>query len=274
MTWFGTGPVETYPDRRRGGAVGRWTSTVTDQFVPYTRPQENGGHAAVRWVELSDGAGRGFRLELRPAVPGFGDALRPRRSRGRGPCHGADSARSARSSASTSRTGGSEQRAAAPTPCRSTVSGPVGTVGVGPSSPFADGPQRLRRCPDQRFPTTDPTKTPSISTTATSTKKTGQARAAFSRVRKSAGGGAGLWLCRPAREPSARINHARTMTRTTAAARATATYFTSRSLSEPGRAGVSLRGPHQSVYPSRTDMTRQGGRKEKLTCLGASAHSI
>ncbi len=64
VTWFGTGPVETYPDRRRGGAVGRWNSTVTDQFVPYTRPQENGGHAAVRWIELSDGAGRGFRLDF------------------------------------------------------------------------------------------------------------------------------------------------------------------------------------------------------------------
>ena len=27
-------------------------STVTDQYVPYIRPQENGGHADVRWLEL------------------------------------------------------------------------------------------------------------------------------------------------------------------------------------------------------------------------------
>jgi beta-galactosidase len=62
VEWFGTGPVETYPDRRRGGLVGRWRSSVTEQFVPYIRPQENGGHAGVRWLALSDGAGRGFRL--------------------------------------------------------------------------------------------------------------------------------------------------------------------------------------------------------------------
>ena len=62
--WFGRGPVETYPDRRRGAPVARWTSTVTDEHVPYERPQECGGHADVRWLEVSDGAGRGFRLGL------------------------------------------------------------------------------------------------------------------------------------------------------------------------------------------------------------------
>jgi beta-galactosidase len=64
VEWFGRGPVETYPDRRRAGAVGRWHSTVTDLYVPYVRPQEGGGRADVRWLELSDGRGRGLRLEL------------------------------------------------------------------------------------------------------------------------------------------------------------------------------------------------------------------
>lgn len=62
VDWFGVGPVETYPDRRLGGAVARWSSTATDQHVPYGRPQESGGHSSVRWLELSDAAGRGFRL--------------------------------------------------------------------------------------------------------------------------------------------------------------------------------------------------------------------
>ena len=62
VEWFGRGPVETYPDRRRAGAVARWRSTVAEQYVPYVRPQENGGHNSVRWLELSDGVGRGFRL--------------------------------------------------------------------------------------------------------------------------------------------------------------------------------------------------------------------
>jgi len=64
LQWFGTGPHETYPDRKRGGIVGRWTSTVTDQYVPYIRPQENGGHADVRWLELTDETGSGLRIDL------------------------------------------------------------------------------------------------------------------------------------------------------------------------------------------------------------------
>ncbi len=64
LEWFGVGPHETYPDRKRGGLVGRWRSTVTEQYVPYVRPQENGGHADVRWLTLSDDTGRGLRLVL------------------------------------------------------------------------------------------------------------------------------------------------------------------------------------------------------------------
>jgi beta-galactosidase len=37
---------------------------VTDQYVPYIRPQENGGHADVRWIELRDDLGRGLRITL------------------------------------------------------------------------------------------------------------------------------------------------------------------------------------------------------------------
>jgi beta-galactosidase len=59
LTWLGTGPHETYPDRARGGRIGRWSSTVADQLVPYVRPQENGGHAAVRWLEIG-----GLRIDL------------------------------------------------------------------------------------------------------------------------------------------------------------------------------------------------------------------
>ena len=54
LAWYGTGPHETYPDRARGGALGRWASTVTEQLTPYVRPQENGGHAGVRWLAVGD----------------------------------------------------------------------------------------------------------------------------------------------------------------------------------------------------------------------------
>ena len=70
--WFGLGPHESYPDRKRSGLVGRWQSTVGDLFTPYVRPQEAGGRADVRWLELRDEGGRG-----RPTDHG----LRPCRSR-------------------------------------------------------------------------------------------------------------------------------------------------------------------------------------------------
>jgi beta-galactosidase len=64
LRWYGSGPHETYPDRKRGGLVGVWESTVTDQYVPYVYPQENGGHADVRWLELGDARGDWLRIDL------------------------------------------------------------------------------------------------------------------------------------------------------------------------------------------------------------------
>jgi beta-galactosidase len=62
LTWFGTGAHETYPDRRIG-RIHRWTSSVADQYVPYVRPQENGGHFGVRWFQLTEGSGSGIRFD-------------------------------------------------------------------------------------------------------------------------------------------------------------------------------------------------------------------
>ncbi len=64
VAWYGRGPHESYPDRKRGAILGTWHSTVDDQLVPYVRPQENGGHADVRWLELRDASGNGHRIEL------------------------------------------------------------------------------------------------------------------------------------------------------------------------------------------------------------------
>ena len=63
LEWFGRGPVETYPDRKRGAPIQRWSSNAGDEYVPYVKPQEHGGHEDVRWVRLLDEGGRG--LELR-----------------------------------------------------------------------------------------------------------------------------------------------------------------------------------------------------------------
>jgi beta-galactosidase len=63
VTWFGAGPHETYPDRRLA-RIGRYSATVSDLAVPYIWPQESGGRAEVRWLELTDAAGRGLRIVL------------------------------------------------------------------------------------------------------------------------------------------------------------------------------------------------------------------
>jgi beta-galactosidase len=60
VAWFGRGPHESYPDRRRGAAIGRWESTVTDQYVRYVVPQEHGLHVDTRWCELTADDGTGL----------------------------------------------------------------------------------------------------------------------------------------------------------------------------------------------------------------------
>ena len=54
VDWFGSGPWETYPDRRACGEVGGFGSDVDSWFTPYLRPQERGGRSGVRWFCLSD----------------------------------------------------------------------------------------------------------------------------------------------------------------------------------------------------------------------------
>jgi beta-galactosidase len=59
LTWYGRGPHESYPDRKCGAALGVYSGTVDEQYVPYIRPQENGNKTDVRWAALTaeDGAG-------------------------------------------------------------------------------------------------------------------------------------------------------------------------------------------------------------------------
>ncbi|MCP4756992.1 MAG: DUF4981 domain-containing protein, partial [Proteobacteria bacterium] len=52
LVWFGRGPHENYCDRNAGVAVGRYSSTVDEQYVPYILPQENGNKTETRWLVL------------------------------------------------------------------------------------------------------------------------------------------------------------------------------------------------------------------------------
>ena len=74
VEWLGLGPGEAYADSRAAARVGRFVRDIDALQTPYLMPQENGSRAAVRWAELTDGAGRGLRLEGRPQ---FGLTVRP-----------------------------------------------------------------------------------------------------------------------------------------------------------------------------------------------------
>ena len=62
MAWYGRGPWENYVDRRTASFMGVWRSTVTEQYVDYVRPQDCGMKCDVRWVEFTNGHGRGVRF--------------------------------------------------------------------------------------------------------------------------------------------------------------------------------------------------------------------
>ncbi|MFP4157519.1 MAG: glycoside hydrolase family 2 TIM barrel-domain containing protein [Opitutales bacterium] len=55
LHWYGDGPGDAYPDRRRSARKAAYSSRVADQYVPYVMPQEHGHHTATRSLRLSDG---------------------------------------------------------------------------------------------------------------------------------------------------------------------------------------------------------------------------
>ena len=62
VAWYGRGPGETAPDRKSTAHVGRYTSTVTDLFTLYARPQANGLRTDVREVRFQSPSGTGLRF--------------------------------------------------------------------------------------------------------------------------------------------------------------------------------------------------------------------
>lgn len=60
FTWYGRGPHENYWDRKSSAAVGVYSSSVDEQYVPYVFPQENGNKTDVRWASLTNQDGLGL----------------------------------------------------------------------------------------------------------------------------------------------------------------------------------------------------------------------
>ncbi|MBQ0080073.1 MAG: DUF4981 domain-containing protein [Alistipes sp.] len=63
IEYLGAGPEESYEDRKNSTFIGLYEGFVKDQlWMLYARPQESGAHCALRWWDIKDGAGRGFRV--------------------------------------------------------------------------------------------------------------------------------------------------------------------------------------------------------------------
>jgi beta-galactosidase len=68
LEWFGRGPWENYTDRKSSAMIGRYRSTVSEQYVPYIVPQEHGHKTDVRWLSLINEEGHGIKILGNPTI--------------------------------------------------------------------------------------------------------------------------------------------------------------------------------------------------------------
>ena len=62
VEYYGRGPVENYIDRKGNADLGIYKQSVSEQFYPYIRPQENGTKSDIRWWKTTNSAGRGIHV--------------------------------------------------------------------------------------------------------------------------------------------------------------------------------------------------------------------
>ncbi len=62
IEWYGRGPWENYRDRKEAAQIGRYKSTVTEQYTAYIKPVECGGKEDVRHLIVKDKFDLGLRV--------------------------------------------------------------------------------------------------------------------------------------------------------------------------------------------------------------------
>ncbi|MER6350039.1 glycoside hydrolase family 2 TIM barrel-domain containing protein [Streptomyces sp. NPDC001595] len=68
LRYYGRGPEENHWDRNDGTDVGVYSGTVSGQWTPYIRPQENGNRTDVRWIALTGADGTGLLVTGEPLL--------------------------------------------------------------------------------------------------------------------------------------------------------------------------------------------------------------
>ena len=53
ISYYGRGPWENYPDRKRSAFIGRYEMPLSDYETEYVKPQDNGNRCDIRWFEIA-----------------------------------------------------------------------------------------------------------------------------------------------------------------------------------------------------------------------------
>jgi beta-galactosidase len=63
FSYYGRGPWENYSDRKFSSFIGEYQLKVSEQEMPYVRPQEFANRTDVRWLTLTNASGQGIRID-------------------------------------------------------------------------------------------------------------------------------------------------------------------------------------------------------------------
>jgi beta-galactosidase len=69
VEWYGRGPQETYWDRKTGGEIAVYRSTVDQMWYPFVRSQDTGNRADTRWFSIVDDQGHGLKVTALGSSP-------------------------------------------------------------------------------------------------------------------------------------------------------------------------------------------------------------
>ena len=69
LSWYGRGLQDSYVDRLEATSIGRWTSSVAQEYVHYPRPQSSGNHEQTATLSLTTAKGKGYTVTTADATP-------------------------------------------------------------------------------------------------------------------------------------------------------------------------------------------------------------
>lgn len=69
LSWYGMGLQDSYVDRLEATAIGRWTSSVPQEYVHYPRPQSSGNHEQTVTLSLTTAKGKGYTVTTADGKP-------------------------------------------------------------------------------------------------------------------------------------------------------------------------------------------------------------